>query len=353
MQANNAGSWAAGDAALVLELQQPHPLALTDSPADIAVEAAAAPAHGASMLEPTKAATGFSGHVGCPSEGGPSLPQQLSSIYHVFTRRQRGLILGVVSVSQFINPFSSSIILPSLKLLQTVFNTSSVVGAAIVALYYLPVGIASLLWGPACDMWGRKVTYLVSTALYAAATVGCIFPVNISMLLGFRALQGAALGAYRGAGVGAVADIYPPQQRGLAIGIVMVSTLVGPVIGPVLGGFLAEAYGWRAPFIALLAFSALIFICCSLAMRETHQYKTLQRIIKENPSAAHTIAEAPQILAHKPRFSWSSPLTPLALVLEKQIVLHLLVGLVGFACWSAVKQSCRWYWRAATTCHLA
>lgn len=124
MQANNAGSWAAGDAALVLELQQPHPLALTDSPADIAVEAAAAPAHGASMLEPTKAATGFSGHVGCPSEGGPSLPQQLSSIYHVFTRRQRGLILGWVSVSQFINPFSSSIILPSLKV-STLFHERS------------------------------------------------------------------------------------------------------------------------------------------------------------------------------------------------------------------------------------
>jgi MFS family permease len=36
--------------------------------------------------------------------------------------------------------------------------------------YYLPVGLASLLWGPACDVWGRKATYLASTALYAAAT---------------------------------------------------------------------------------------------------------------------------------------------------------------------------------------
>ncbi|WIA17630.1 hypothetical protein OEZ85_014438 [Tetradesmus obliquus] len=257
--------------------------------------------------------------------------QQVSSIYDVFSRRRRGLILGVVCVSQFLNPFSSSIILPSLKLLQSVFNTSTVVGAAIVACYYLPVGIASLLWGPACDMWGRKATYLASTALYAAATVGCIFPVNISMLLAFRALQGVALGAYRGAGVGAIADIYPPQQRGLAIGIVMVSTLVGPVIGPVLGGFLAEAYGWRAPFIALLAFSGLILLCCSLAMRETHQYKTLSRLIAQNPSASHTIKEAPQILAHKPRFDWRSPLAPIAVVFEKQIVLHLLVGLVGFA----------------------
>jgi MFS family permease len=66
-------------------------------------------------------------------------------------------------------------------------------------------------------------------------------------------------------------------------------------------------------------------------MRETHQYKTLQRIIKQNPSAAQTIREAPQILAHKPRFNWRSPWAPIAVVFERQIVLHLLVGLVGFA----------------------
>jgi predicted MFS family arabinose efflux permease len=93
----------------------------------------------------------------------------------------------------------------------------------------------------------------------------------------------------------------------------------------------SAAYGWRAPFIALLAFSGLILLCCSLAMRETHQYKTLQRLIRLNPSAAHSIAEAPQILAHKPGFSWRSPWSPLALVFEKQIVLHMLVGLVGFS----------------------
>lgn len=49
-----------------------------------------------------------------------------------------------------------------------------------------------------------------------------------------------AVGAYRGAGIGAIADIYRPDQRGLAIGILMVSTLVGPVLGPLIGGFLTQ-----------------------------------------------------------------------------------------------------------------
>lgn len=64
-------------------------------------------------------------------------------------------------------------------------------------------------------------------------------------------------------------------------------------------------------------------------MSETHQFKTLQRLRQTDSAAAAAIAEAPQILSHRPKFG--SPWEPLAVVFDKQIVLHLLVGLIGFA----------------------
>lgn len=91
----------------------------------------------------------------------------------------------------------------------------------------------------------------------------------------------------------------------------------------------AAAYGWRAPFICLLVFSGLIIIVVVLMMSETHQYKTMQRLIKSDPAAAEEVREAQQILSHKPSFK--SPLTPIMMVLERQIVRHLLVGLIGFS----------------------
>lgn len=63
---------------------------------------------------------------------------------------------------------------------------------------------------------------------------------KLLLLLSCCVLLPAPVGAYRGAGIGAIADVYRPDQRGLAIGIVLVSTLVGPVIGPLLGGFLTQ-----------------------------------------------------------------------------------------------------------------
>lgn len=39
----------------------------------------------------------------------------------------------------------------------------------------------------------------------------------------------------RGAGIGSIADVFPPNKRGLAIGILLTSTLCGPVVGPLIG----------------------------------------------------------------------------------------------------------------------
>lgn len=94
------------------------------------------------------------------------------------------------------------------------------------------------------------------------------------------------------------------------------------------GGFLSQAYGWQAPFIALLVFSAGIIIPATLVcVRETHQYMTLQRLA---PEASAAIKEAPEILSSPPRCG--SPWEPITAVCDRHVVLHLLQATVGFAC---------------------
>lgn len=58
-------------------------------------------------------------------------------------------------------------------------------------------------------------------------SLGCIFARSISMLLVFRVLQGAALGAYRTTATGVVSDVWCPAERGVALGIQALPTLVG------------------------------------------------------------------------------------------------------------------------------
>jgi MFS family permease len=58
-------------------------------------------------------------------------------------------------------------------------------------------------------------------------SMGCIFARSIGMLLVFRVLQGAALGAYRTAATGVVSDVWCPAERGVALGVQAIPTLVG------------------------------------------------------------------------------------------------------------------------------
>jgi hypothetical protein len=127
MPSNSEGSRASGDAAIILDMQQPSWHSTKDThTADPTATAAAATANGSDMSSNhVLPADDFAAHSGGVKNEDASR-QQLSSIYQVFNRRQRGLILAVVSVSQFLNPFSSSIILPSLKVgglpLQLLYN---------------------------------------------------------------------------------------------------------------------------------------------------------------------------------------------------------------------------------------
>lgn len=115
MPASKQGNRAADDASVILDMQQASRLVPKDSAADMAAAGAAIAGH-APQLQAAKAPPGFSVQAeGAGKQKDLPQQQQITSIYDVFSRRRRGLILGVVCVSQFLNPFSSSIILPSLK----------------------------------------------------------------------------------------------------------------------------------------------------------------------------------------------------------------------------------------------
>lgn len=103
-----------------------------------------------------------------------------------------GHFIAAVSTTSATTTTVTSIVCHVFQELETAFHVDSTAGAAVLALYYFPLGISSLAWGPACDLWGRKSTYLASTVMYAAATFGCIFAQNMQMMLAFRALQGMA-----------------------------------------------------------------------------------------------------------------------------------------------------------------
>eukprot|EP00877_Chromochloris_zofingiensis_P010564 jgi/Chrzof1/5761/Cz16g14250.t1 len=257
-----------------------------------------------------------------------------TSIYDLHTRRHRYTVLFVASFASILLPFSDTIYLPALTTVEADLNTSAALVAASVSIYMFTVGIFSLFWGPFADRFGRRIAYFLASAVFVAVTVVCIVAPNITVLVIFRALQGAAVAAYGSVGQGAIADVFPPEVRGMASGIFMVPLLVGPILGPLIGGGLSQALGWRSTFVALVIAAGLAFILILACYRETHQYLVLQRHISKqsiaeggNVVAKVLITEAPTI--QKPVFM--APWGPLKFLIEADVAPHALVAIVVFS----------------------
>ena len=73
-----------------------------------------------------------------------------------------------------------------------------------------------------------------------------------------RAAQGAAAAVVTASGLALLASIYPPAERGRALGISGAIAALSFVVGPLVGGVLTEVLGWRSVFIANVPVAALL-----------------------------------------------------------------------------------------------
>ena len=59
---------------------------------------------------------------------------------------------------------------------------------------------------------------------------------------------------------------FPPQQRGLAMGLYQASHMVGPLISPLVGGWLVETFGWQSVFYVNIPINLLSLLLIMLVM---------------------------------------------------------------------------------------
>lgn len=95
---------------------------------------------------------------------------------------------------------------------------------------------------------GHRTLYLSSLALFCVGSVLSGLAWSIESLIVFQVLSGVGVGLMQPLIAAIMYQIFPPNQRGLALGLSMVGWSFGPAIGPILGGYLVEAFNWRAAF---------------------------------------------------------------------------------------------------------
>jgi predicted MFS family arabinose efflux permease len=143
--------------------------------------------------------------------------------------------------------------------LMRVFNISPGQFSHLVAAYGLAAAITGFFGGFFADRLDRKHALLALYAGFGLATLGCALAPSYHWLLIARLAAGACGGVAGSIVMAIVGDVIPPERRGRGMGMVMTAFPIASVLGVPSGLFLANTFGWHAPFLLLAGLSVPIW----------------------------------------------------------------------------------------------
>jgi EmrB/QacA subfamily drug resistance transporter len=119
-------------------------------------------------------------------------------------------------------------------------------GALVWAIDSYILVFASLLftWGVLGDRIGRKKVLIIGLIIFGLASAICAFSANVGMLIGFRAVMGIGGAAVLPTTLAIITVVFPPHERGKAIGAWAGAVGAAVALGPVLGGILLQHPQW-------------------------------------------------------------------------------------------------------------
>ena len=173
--------------------------------------------------------------------------------------KNKSFILFLLAAANFTHIMDIMIIMPLSDRLMKLFEIVPQQYTLLVSAYSSCAFVAGLLGAIYLDRFDRRVAFLFVYAGFGIATFSCSFVPNFYFFLIVRGIAGF-FGGIIGALVLAIAsDLFAAQERGKAVGMIMMAFSVASVIGVPTGLYLAIKFDWHAPFQLLGILSLIIW----------------------------------------------------------------------------------------------
>ena len=179
----------------------------------------------------------------------------------------KGIVLLLTTIASFLTPFMGSAVNIALPTISKEFGMNAVLLGWVPLAYMLAAAIFLVPIGRVADIWGRKKIFIIGIMVYTLASFLCALSVSGTMLIGFRIIEGIGGSMIFGSGVAILTSVFPPAERGKALGINVAGVYSGLSLGPVLGGLFTQHLGWRSVYYFNIPLGLFILIFSFWKMR--------------------------------------------------------------------------------------
>lgn len=139
----------------------------------------------------------------------------------------------------------------------------------VVTSYLLGFGVAQIFYGPLADHFGRKPVLLVGLVAYVVFSLAAGLSTSFEMMLIARVLQGISAASSRVLVISIVRDCYSGRKMARVMSLAFIVFLAVPILAPSIGQAIMLVLPWRAIFVGLAAFGAIVFVWAGLRLPET------------------------------------------------------------------------------------
>lgn len=158
---------------------------------------------------------------------------------------RKWLVMAAIGFASFLETIDASAITLALPTLVNVFQAEFALVQWVVLAFVLTQATLMLVMGRLGDTFGKKPIFLIGVVIAMIGAILCGFAPNIYWLIGLRVIQAAGVAMAAALMFGIVAEAFPPEERGMAMGTIGAIVSIGVVIGPIVGGILLDFLSWR------------------------------------------------------------------------------------------------------------
>lgn len=162
---------------------------------------------------------------------------------------RRWAILGVLVVSLLVVVLDNSVLNVALKTIQEDLGATQNEIVWAINSYTLVFAALLFTWGVLGDRYGRKKILVIGLLLFGLASAICAFATDPAQLIMARAFMGVGGASVLPVTLAIITVVFPPHERGRAIGMWAAAVGGAIALGPLLGGFLLEHYWWGSVFL--------------------------------------------------------------------------------------------------------
>ena len=127
------------------------------------------------------------------------------------------------------------------------------------SLTLLASAIGGLLFGLLADRVGRTRSLMLSILVYSVASGACGLSSSVLQLAMFRFVLGLGMGGEWTSGAALIAETWPAEHRGKALGLMQSTWAIGEMIAAGVVAVVLPSFGWRAVFFVGVLPALVVF----------------------------------------------------------------------------------------------